>query len=744
MSKKNRPRDGHLRSTSHGVITEDSSSPIYHWTNGVAFEDHAKAQLRNIARLPFIHRHVAVMPDVHAGIGATVGSVIATKSAIIPAAVGVDLGCFTGDTKIPLLDGKDYEIKSLADSNGEFCIFAARPSGEIVAAKAIAKKTKQCADLVLITLDNGESVRCTPDHEFMLRNGTYKQASSLRSGESLMPLYQKIDKEGYAFVKHMHRKPRKRWERVHWMVAHSGLIGEIPSFEEQTTIIHHKNFIANDNSPDNLDFMGNCDHAKFHRSIGVNNTHWQSPDFEEKRKAAIAALAATEHGYAMMSERGTRNIVKYMTENREEFLEKVSGNGRRGAEFLRKYNMSDKGKEKSRIVSNTVYTCEFCGDKIKSPSAFAHHKKKHENNHKVISVTTLSEKEDVYCLIVPGHNNFAISAGVFVHNCGMIACMTDLTASDLPTSLSSLRSEIEASVPHGRSDNGGTHDVGSWRGDSPDIVESAWLGLEAGYRRIMEDKVRAGKISPMNQLGTLGTGNHFIEVCLDESDRVWIMLHSGSRGIGNAIGSHYIELAKQDMKKWFVNLPDMNLAYFPEGTDHFDKYVMAVEWAQNYARVNREVMFALTVKSMEKNLHRKIDASMLAISCHHNYISRENHFGENVIVTRKGAVSARLGQLGIIPGSMGARSYIVRGKGCADSFTSCSHGAGRKMSRTEAERTFTLKDHISATSGIECRKDKGVIDETPMAYKDIDAVMNAQHELVDIVHTLRQVLCIKG
>jgi len=244
--------------------------------------------------------------------------------------------------------------------------------------------------------------------------------------------------------------------------------------------------------------------------------------------------------------------------------------------------------------------------------------------------------------------------------------------------------------------------------------------------------------------GTLGTGNHFIEVCLDEVDRVWVMLHSGSRGIGNAIGSRFIELAKAEMRRWFVDLTDADLAYLPEGSQHFDDYVKAVGWAQDYARANRELMMQATVAAMKASLGREFDSGVVAVNCHHNYVSREHHFGENVLVTRKGAVRAREGDLGIIPGSMGAKSFIVRGKGNPESFMSCSHGAGRKMSRAAAKKAFTLADHAAATEGVECRKDEGVLDETPGAYKAIDDVMAAQDALVEIVHTLRQVLCVKG
>ena len=249
----------------------------------------------------------------------------------------------------------------------------------------------------------------------------------------------------------------------------------------------------------------------------------------------------------------------------------------------------------------------------------------------------------------------------------------------------------------------------------------------------------------MGHFGTLGTGNHFIEVCLDKADHVWVMLHSGSRGVGNRIGTYFIELAKQDMRKWFVNLPDQDLAYLPQGTDHFDDYIEAVEWAQTYAVQNRRLMMALTLGAMQRALDTgDLCIAAEAVECHHNYVSWENHFGENVMVTRKGAVRARAGDLGIIPGSMGARSYIVRGLGNPQSFNSCSHGAGRAMSRTAARAKFTVEDHAKATYGVECRKDLGVVDETPGAHKPIDDVMAAQSDLVEIVHELRQVICVKG
>jgi tRNA-splicing ligase RtcB len=326
--------------------------------------------------------------------------------------------------------------------------------------------------------------------------------------------------------------------------------------------------------------------------------------------------------------------------------------------------------------------------------------------------------------------------------CGMMAIRTSLRAADLPDNLHALRCGIEAAVPHGRTDNGGPGDRGAWH-DLPADVAATWAELEADYTALADKSPKLGRGTSVNHLGTLGTGNHFIEVCLDEADQVWFMLHSGSRGVGNRIGSFFIELAKKDMRTWMVNLPDENLAYLPEGTEHFADYWKAVSWAQRFAARNRELMMSSVVSAARAKLP-PFELTDLAVNCHHNYVAREHHYGANVLVTRKGAVRAGEGDLGIIPGSMGAKSFIVRGKGNREAFCSCSHGAGRKMSRTAAKKAFTVKDHEEATKGIECRKDADVIDETPAAYKSIDDVMNAQRELVDIVHTLRQVVCVKG
>ncbi|MFG6430318.1 RtcB family protein [Roseateles sp. LYH14W] len=327
--------------------------------------------------------------------------------------------------------------------------------------------------------------------------------------------------------------------------------------------------------------------------------------------------------------------------------------------------------------------------------------------------------------------------------CGMMACKTTLTAEDLPDSLAALRSAIERAVPHGGGPRSHGRDPGAWE-NPPNLVDQAWAGLKDEFDALCELHPRLKNTNNRKHLGTLGTGNHFIEVCLDEAGAVWFMLHSGSRGVGNAIGTHFIELAKKDAEQHQRNLPDKDLAYFEEGAQYFGDYVRGVGWAQAFAAKNREVMMANLIATVRTVITKPFEAHVEAVNCHHNYVSKERHFGEDVFVTRKGAVSAKRGELGIIPGSMGARSFIVRGLGNPESFESCSHGAGRVMSRTQAKKMFTLADQVKATEGVECRKDKDVIDEIPMAYKDIDAVMAAQRDLVEVVYVLKQVVCVKG
>ncbi len=328
--------------------------------------------------------------------------------------------------------------------------------------------------------------------------------------------------------------------------------------------------------------------------------------------------------------------------------------------------------------------------------------------------------------------------------CGMMAVRTSLTAAQLPDNLKAIRTAIESAVPHGRSKQfRGQRDKGAWH-DLPADVVQAWQAIATQFDHLQNKHKVLKNTNNIHHLGTLGTGNHFIEVCLDEYDSVWFMLHSGSRGVGNRIGTYFIDLAKKDMQQWMINLPDKDLAYLPEGTENFSDYVEAVEWAQSFARINRQVMMSRVIQAVKNSLSFDFDAQLEAVNCHHNYISREHHYGKNVIITRKGAVRARKDEMGIIPGSMGAKSFIVRGLGNDESFCSCSHGAGRVMSRTRAKKLISMTEHLKATKDVECRKDMDVTDETPAAYKPIEKVMQAQNDLVEVVYTLKQVVCVKG
>lgn len=324
--------------------------------------------------------------------------------------------------------------------------------------------------------------------------------------------------------------------------------------------------------------------------------------------------------------------------------------------------------------------------------------------------------------------------------CGMVAVRTTLTSHQVSDNAQDLLSVIENAIPHG-GERG--KEKGNWA-TVPDSSKLEWERLKPGFRSIVGRHGQTSSRSVETQLGTLGGGNHFIEICIDEADRVWFMLHSGSRGVGNRIGSYFIELAKKDMERNNRQLPNRDLAYLEEGSKYFADYVEAVDWAQDYARTNRVIMLEQLIRAVRKFLPVNFKVTDEAINIHHNYVQKETHFGEEMYITRKGAVSARNGEMGIIPGSMGTRSYITRGKGNPESFHSCSHGAGRVMARGEAKRNITLDMHRKATEGIACRKDKEVVDESPAAYKNIDTVMAAQTDLVDIVHTLKQIVCVKG
>jgi tRNA-splicing ligase RtcB len=386
-------------------------------------EDDIYKHIINATMFPGV-KLVCITPDVHVGYGVPIGCVLVTDGTLCLGPVGYDIGCFTGNTLIPLADGKSYLISELAERDEEFWCFALDSQQKVEVARATAKKTLVNAPLIKIVLDNEREITCTPDHQFMLRDGTYYEAQFLSTGSSLMPFYYWQDKKGYNIVNH----PKTRtWQRVHWIIGRQGLLGKIPSFEGQKTIIHHRNFTPTDNRPENLEFMGDKDHMHYHSSLKDHRPHFRSPEFERARIAGISAMAKTEEGRAMLAKRGTANILKYMQEQPEHFKASISGNGERGKDYLVAYNLSEKDRKKSSEVAHREYTCETCGAIVVGGFGIHNHRRYcHGYNHKVVSVEPLDNTEDVYCLTVSGYGNFALDAGVFVHNCGMMSARSNI------------------------------------------------------------------------------------------------------------------------------------------------------------------------------------------------------------------------------------------------------------------------------------------------------------------------------
>jgi tRNA-splicing ligase RtcB len=570
------------------------SKKLMNWAS--ILEDTTREQAERTAAMPFIFPHLALMPDAHLGKGSTVGSVIPTLGAIMPAAVGVDIGCFRGDTRVPLLNGTQRSLKELAEGPGPYWVYSLDENRQIVPGLAVALRTRCAARLLKVTVSGGDEIVCTPDHLFMLNDGTYREARALRFNDSLMPLY-------------------RRWQ-------------------------------TRDNAPENLELLGASSHSSHHR-LAKPSFDNGSRAFQDRRLAGMR-----EHGY----------------------------------------------------------------------------------NHKVISVESIDERADVYCLQVEKHHNFALAAGVFVHNCGMIAVRTQFTAADAESrgDLAALRTAIERVIPLS---------AGKYNG-------SIYSTQTAGRVEVLEQREGADsaeKIAPnwRLQLGSLGSGNHFIEVSLDEEDRVWLFLHSGSRGVGNKLAQRHIKIARELAVKWWIPLSDPDLAYLVEGTSEFWAYIRDLRWAQHFALLNREEMMHRVVDCVQEWIGRDVEADE-TVNTHHNYTARETHFGKEVWLSRKGAIDATAGRPGLIPGSMGTRSYVVTGRGNRLALNSAPHGAGRRYSRSAARKTFTRAELDSAMAGIEWRRTDAFLDEIPGAYKPVDVVMEDAKDLVEITHTLRQIVNVKG
>jgi tRNA-splicing ligase RtcB len=676
------------------------------WASDI--EDGTAQQAARTSRLPFIDGHVALMPDAHIGIGATVGSVIPTHGAIIPAAVGVDIGCFRGDTRIPLLSGTQKSLKDMAEAGGNWWVYSLDSAGAIVPGKAVALKTRDDAELMRIVVSGGDEIVCTPDHQFMLNDGTYREARDLRFNESLMPLYRRWQtRDGYESV-----STGKGASRQTHVLVHEAINGPVAPGE----VVHHKNHIHFDNSPENLEALDAGEHSRYHRTVGHSFAN-SSAEFQARRLAGVRRGNTKPARRAQMAEVGSRNITAYMTGNPEHFRESVAGNGQRGAPVLTAFNTSPR-------------PCDECEHVADNPAALRWHKsREHGHNHKVISAEHITERADVYCLQVEDHHNFALAAGVFVHNCGMVASETTLKAEDLPDTLAALMPLVERRIPAG---------VG--KGHDDPATDAALADLRQPHTELTGKQANTVGC----QFGTLGSGNHFVEVCLDERDRVWTVLHSGSRGIGNQLAKTHIDKARKLMKQWFIELEDPDLAYLVQGTPEFTAYIEDMLWCQRYAMASRAKMNEAIARSLFEVTGG--GAVVRTVNCHHNFSAMEHHHGHDMWVTRKGAIKAASGEHGIIPGSMGTSTFIVTGLGSAASYDSCSHGAGRRMSRGDARRKLTAESLTAAMGDRTWNADRAasLVDEHPEAYKDVEQVMRDQADLATIEHTLRQVFNYKG
>jgi tRNA-splicing ligase RtcB (3'-phosphate/5'-hydroxy nucleic acid ligase) len=690
---------------------EQLSKRLMNWAS--ILEEKTRAQAERTASMPFIFPHVALMPDAHLGLGATVGSVIPTLSSIIPAAVGVDIGCFRGDTRVALLNGRQRSLKELADGDGPYWVYSVDKDRRIVPGKATALRTRSDAALVRVTISGGDEIVCTPDHLFMMNDGSYREAAQLLFNDSLMPLYRRWQsRDGYESV-----STGKGGSRLTHLLVYETLRGPVP----EGYVVHHKNHVHFDNEPANLELYEAGAHSRYHRRANPNFIN-DSPEFQALRLAGIRRSMADPARQQQTVAVGTANILRYMAERPDHFRAAVVGNGRRGAPYLALFNVSPR-------------PCDDCGAEMPNPAALRWHKnREHGYNHKVVAVEFLTDRSDVYCLEVENHHNFALAAGVFVHNCGMIAVRTQFSFPEVQArgSLAPLREKIERAIPL----SAGKHNTSVYdAGTKARITELEDLDGSDSAEQI------AGNWRL--QLGSLGSGNHFIEVSLDEEDRVWLFLHSGSRGVGNKLANKHIAIARELCRKWWIQLPDDDLAYLPEDTREFWAYIRDLRWAQHFALLNREEMMARVVGCLQSWIDQDVVAEE-TFNCHHNYTVKETHFGQEVWLSRKGAIDASAGRPGLIPGSMGTRSYVVAGKGNRLALNSAPHGAGRMFSRSAARKTFSRAELDAAMKGIEWRRTDAFLDEIPGAYKDVDQVMADSADLVEVRHTLRQIVNVKG
>lgn len=720
-----------------------------------AVEQSAVAQIYGFLNCEvFDGSKIRIMPDVHAGKGAVIGftSPINMESLkVIPNVIGVDIGCFAGETHVRLLDGQDHPIQSLVGKT--FLVYASSKDGRVVIAEATAKRTRQNASLMAVQLDNGEVIRCTLDQKFMLRDGTYQEAQHLAPHTSLMPLYTKSDADGYTMVQQNYSG---KWQRAHWMVARDGHMGDIPKFEGQRTVIHHKDFTEHNNAPDNLVFMGDRDHSKYHRGLVDRNTHWQSTDFEERRIAKLHELSATRPSawYDKKVSVGTSNLKAAEEANPVAFIANYIDAGRRGAPTLSALNkdrnsipidcpdcgktlrrgglgnhrkahqgIANPGMEASRIKS----PCTLCGKpmgKNNMPMHMRKHEREHANyNHKVVSITPIAETEDVYCLTVPEWSNFALSAGVFVHNCGVQSIQltnqkSDKIRSRLPEFDRYLRSNV-ASLDRPSKRRQWLYQWYFGKGSDWDTFEA---DLDNLATRVGSDASRV-----WCQCGSLGGGNHFIEIGKGDDDSLWLTVHSGSRNLG-------LKVATFHQKKAVDRMGKKGGLEWLEG-EEAKMYLRDMRLAQKFAMLNRLVMLDTLVDFYDLKIR-----DVPLVTSVHNFIGDDN-------IIRKGAISANEGENVIIPWNMADGIVLGVGKGNEDWNNSAPHGAGRTMSRGDAKRSIPMADYKQVMKDADVWSScvsNGTLDEAPQAYKPASAVLAFVQDTISVTNSLKPVYNFKA
>lgn len=677
-------------------------------------DDGTVAQMRNCMGVGNVVAGV-ICADGHLGYAQPVGGVVAYEDQISISGVGFDIACFTGDTLVYTLDGKHHPIKKLVGQS--IVVPACNPDGDVIAANAVAVLTKENSSLMRITLDNGEAIRCTPTQKFMLRNGDFTEAHALAAGQSLMPFRLYTDKDGYVMI-----RDNKRRVPVNaaWIVAKSGLLGEIPKYEGDKTIIHHDDRDRANNTPSNLGFMSKKDHDALH-APERDWSHIKTPEYEANCIAAIKAFwveARKENEFMQRrAETARSNLRRGQEDKPEAFTKNNAEAGVRGKKFLVKYNKSDLAKQNAAKRAEKGKVCAVCGVRVGSTSTLAAHMRKGHtewvaDNHKIASVERLNERADVYCLVVPGVNTFALSAGVFVHNCGNMAVRLDTPFEAIAPNVLTITRDIAKTISFG---------IGRTNEDrvSHELFDDGDAWRESG----MEDY----RQKAMAQLGTVGSGNHYVDLMRDGDGFVWIGVHFGSRGLGHTSATRYLKLAGG---KDGINVPP---AVVDDSSEVGVRYLAAMHLAGRYAYAGREWVVDRVRQIIGGNV-------MDTVHNHHNFAWKESVNGRDHWVVRKGATPAFPGQRGFVGGSMGDDAVIIEGvesEASRAALYSTVHGAGRLFGRKEAKRRFQRADMDAWL------RERGVtlmgadLDESPMAYRRLPEVLAHHTGTINVLHTLR-------